>query len=107
MRTLHILRYLAIAFVVGGLIWISAAFFKHGRSAEPSPDAKQLRPLHVQLKWLHQGQFAGFYVAQEKGYFRQHGLEVTLSQGGPGNNAITAVLAGTADVGVWGSEQVL
>jgi NitT/TauT family transport system substrate-binding protein len=37
----------------------------------------------LQLKWLTQAQFAGYYCAQAKGYYRDEGLEVTIKPGGP------------------------
>jgi NitT/TauT family transport system substrate-binding protein len=37
----------------------------------------------LRLKWLHQAQFAGYYVAQAKGYYKEEGLEVTVNPGGP------------------------
>ena len=35
----------------------------------------------VRLKWFHQAQFAGFYVAQEKGFYKDAGLDVNLQPG--------------------------
>ncbi len=37
----------------------------------------------VRLKWFNQAQFAGFYVAQERGYYRAAGLAVNIQPGGP------------------------
>ena len=37
----------------------------------------------LQLKWLPQSQFAGYYVAQEKGFYKQEGLDVTILLHGP------------------------
>jgi NitT/TauT family transport system substrate-binding protein len=37
----------------------------------------------VRLKWLHQAQFAGYYVAKEKGFYKEEGLDVTINPGGP------------------------
>jgi ABC-type nitrate/sulfonate/bicarbonate transport system substrate-binding protein len=39
--------------------------------------------LCVRLKWFHQSQFAGFYVAAEEGYYSAAGLEVKFLEGGP------------------------
>jgi NitT/TauT family transport system substrate-binding protein len=39
--------------------------------------------LCVQLKWFHQSQFAGFYVAKEEGLYKREGLNVTFVEGGP------------------------
>ena len=37
----------------------------------------------LQLKWVTQAQFAGYYVAQAKGYYKRAGLDVTINPGGP------------------------
>jgi NitT/TauT family transport system substrate-binding protein len=37
----------------------------------------------IQLKWVYQAQFAGYIVAQQKGYYKAHGLDVTIRPGGP------------------------
>lgn len=34
----------------------------------------------LQLKWKHQFQFAGYYAAQYKGYFKEEGLEVDIRE---------------------------
>nr|WP_102107138.1 ABC transporter substrate-binding protein [Kandeliimicrobium roseum] len=47
----------------------------------------------LQLKWVTQAQFAGYYVAQEKGFYEEEGLNVTIKPGGP-DIAPTQVLAG-------------
>jgi NitT/TauT family transport system substrate-binding protein len=36
----------------------------------------ELTPVKVQLKWVHQAQFAGNYVAQEKGFYQEEGIEI-------------------------------
>src|ERR1700738_3342411 len=57
-------------------------------------------PLAVQLKWLADAQSAGFYVAQEKGFYRQAGLDVTILPGGPDITPSEVLAAGKADVAV-------
>lgn len=37
----------------------------------------------LQLRWLHQFQFAGYYVAKEQGYYADAGLNITIREGGP------------------------
>ena len=57
-------------------------------------------PLTLQLKWVTQAQFAGYYVAKDKGFYDEENLEVTFQPGGP-DIAPTQVLAGGgADVTV-------
>jgi len=40
--------------------------------------AQELEKVTLQLQWLHQFQFAGFYVAKEKGYYQESGLDVDI-----------------------------
>ncbi len=62
---------------------------------------KPLDKITVQLNWYHQAQFAGFYVAEQQGYYAAEGLKVTLLPGqGPGADVITMVIDGKADFGV-------
>ena len=51
--------------------------------------------------------YAPLYVAIENGYFEDEGLEITLTNGGGADNSMTAVLSGTADVGLMGPETVI
>ncbi|WP_186510920.1 ABC transporter substrate-binding protein [Caenimonas sedimenti] len=74
-------------------------------SAAPS-FAQKLEPVTLQLKWKHQFQFAGYYVAVEKGYYRDAGFEVKLAEA-QGEDTLDAVLAGKAHYGVAGSELAL
>lgn len=59
-----------------------------------------LFPVTVQLKWFHQFQFAGYYAAIERGFFREAGLDVTLIEGGPHINPTREVFDGNADFGI-------
>lgn len=63
--------------------------------------------IRIQLRWLHQFQFAGYYAAIEQGYYREAGLNVTLLEGGGGKNTIEEVLSGNANYGVTNSEVLL
>ena len=54
----------------------------------------------IQLKWLPQAQFMGYYVAQAKGYYDEVGLKVTITPGGGDIPETTAVNNGTVDFGV-------
>ncbi len=61
----------------------------------------------LQLNWKHQFQFAGYYAAIEKGYFRDAGFEVSLRELPDGGDPVDIVLAGDADFGVAASELAL
>jgi NitT/TauT family transport system substrate-binding protein len=61
----------------------------------------------VRLKWLNQAQFAGFYVAKEKGYYKAEGLDVSIEPGGPDFPAVQMVAGGSEQFGVTGADQIL
>ena len=61
----------------------------------------------IQLKWLHHFQFAGYYAALEKGFYRDAGLEVTIREGGPSVEVEREVTAGRSDFGVGTSALLL
>jgi NitT/TauT family transport system substrate-binding protein len=52
----------------------------------------------LQLKWVTQAQFAGYYVAQAKGFYKDAGLDVTILPGGPDINPQQVLAGGGADV---------
>ena len=52
----------------------------------------------IQLKWVIQAQFAGYYVAQDKGYYQAAGLDVTIKPGGPDIATPQVLAGGGADV---------
>jgi NitT/TauT family transport system substrate-binding protein len=54
----------------------------------------------IQLKWLPQAQFMGYYVALDKGYYKDAGLNVTITPGGGDISETTAVNSGQVDFGV-------
>lgn len=59
-----------------------------------------LEKVKLQLKWLHQFQFAGYYAAAEKGYYADVGLEVEFVEAQPGKSPVQAVIDGEAEYGV-------
>ena len=42
--------------------------------------SNDLKPISIQLKWKHQFQFAGFYMAKELGFYKDLGLDVELKE---------------------------
>ncbi|WP_273671253.1 ABC transporter substrate-binding protein, partial [Janthinobacterium fluminis] len=69
--------------------------------------AQAAEKVTLQLKWRHQFQFAGYYAAQEQGYYRAAGLDVTLREAVPGSDPVHSVLDGAAQYGVGGSDLLL
>lgn len=93
--TKHIFPKRAVWFLA---LWIALPLFA---------PAHALEPVTLQLKWTHQFQFAGYYAALEKGYYREAGLEVKLAEAMPGQSAVDAVLENKAEFGVGTSELLL
>ncbi len=72
---------------------VIAGLLLGGAAAAEAKDA-----LTLQLKWVTQAQFAGYYVAKEKGFFDEAGLDVTIKAGGPDINPSQVIAGGGADV---------
>jgi NitT/TauT family transport system substrate-binding protein len=69
-------------------------------TAKAQPRAAKLDKLTVQLKWVTQSQFAGYYAAVTKGYYKAFGLDVTLKVGGPSITPEQVVASGQAQIGI-------
>ncbi|CAN7285416.1 ABC transporter substrate-binding protein [Pararhizobium sp. LjRoot235] len=52
----------------------------------------------LQLKWVTQAQFAGYYVAKDKGFYEEEGLDVEIKPGGPDIAPPQVIAGGGADV---------
>lgn len=75
--------------------------------AHAAPDTKPPERVTLQLKWLHQFQFAGYYAAQAKGFYRDEGLDVTIREGGADRPVIATVLKGDAHYGIGDSDLLI
>lgn len=87
-------------------VWPYFILFLSGLISLVSLPARELDPVRVQLKWLHQFQFAGYYAAVEKGFYRDVGLDVTLIEGKLDVDPAHVVLDGGAEFGV-GTPEIL
>jgi NitT/TauT family transport system substrate-binding protein len=67
---------------------------------DDSTEAAEPVAVSIRLPWFPGSQFAGSYVAQEKGFFADEGLDVTINPGGFDTNSITLVAAGTDTFGM-------
>ena len=88
-------RWFALALVAAGA---SAIALTAGAGA--SPRHAQLTKVTLQLKWVTQAQFAGYYEARSKGFYRREGLDVTILPGGPNVVPEAVVAAGRAQFGI-------
>src|SRR6476661_8522375 len=69
-------------------------------TASNTPVSAAPDKVKLQLKWLHQAQFAGYYVAADKGYYKDQNLDVEILPGGPDIVPSQKVQTGAADVGI-------
>ena len=74
-------------------LWISAAAAVLGATGAFAQD-----DVTLQLKWVTQAQFAGYYVAEEKGFYEEEGLDVEIKPGGPDIAPAQVIAGGGADV---------
>ena len=70
-----------------------------GTGAPPST-AAELTPVKLQLQWVTQAQFAGYYAAVDQGYYEEAGLDLEILIGGPQVNNVQVVASGGAQIGV-------
>jgi NitT/TauT family transport system substrate-binding protein len=74
---------------------LAAAFAVVGMAGAQAQDK-----LTLQIKWVTQGQFAGYYVAKSKGFYAEENLDVTIIPAGPTTSVPQVMAGGGADVGV-------
>jgi len=67
----------------------------------------ELQPVDMQLKWVHQAQFAGNYVAKDTGIYEKHGLDVTMHPFSFETYPIDAVESGDMEFGITGADELL
>ncbi len=72
-----------------------------------SPSPQALTQITLQLRWTHNAQSAGYYAADQNGYYAAAGLAVTFLEGGPRIDGLGSVLNGTAQFGVINSDRLV
>ncbi|QRJ65054.1 GGDEF domain-containing protein [Azospira restricta] len=86
------------------LRWLLGCLLLAGAVAAQADQAAPESVIDFQLRWHHQFQFAGYYAALEKGFYREEGLEVRIHAGSPGRQPVKEVLAGRAQYAEGNSE---
>jgi NitT/TauT family transport system substrate-binding protein len=71
-----------------------------GTAAPSKQSSQKLTKLTFQLKWVTQAQFAGYYAAEAKGFYKKAGLDVNIRVGGPDIIPEQVVAGGQAQLGV-------
>lgn len=85
------------------ILGVLLALSLFGFAFSPLAHAHQQRALTnltLQLKWVPQAQFAGYFVAADKGYYKAQGLNVTIKAGGPDIAPEQVVASGGAQIGI-------
>jgi len=75
------------------LTFLTACIFR------PSTPNSGLETVSLQLHWIPQAQFAGYYMALEKGWYRAEGINLVIKHGGPELAVIDEVSGGKSDFG--------
>jgi NitT/TauT family transport system substrate-binding protein len=88
----HVVLGLLTAACIGLAIW--------GATASAAPKQQKLTNVTLQLKWVTQAQFAGYYAALAQGYYKDAGLNVKIKIGGPSITPETVVVGKQADFGL-------
>lgn len=71
-----------------------------GAEEEVTTDSAELTPVSIQLQWVAQSQFAGYYAAKAQGFYEDVGLDVTILEGAVEIVPQQVVAAGDAEFGV-------
>lgn len=80
--------------LAAAIIIVGGYFYWKKLNPPPAEAAK----VTLQLKWVAQAQFAGYYAAQKQGYYKEAGLDVTIKPGGPDIAPEQVIAGGGADV---------
>lgn len=82
-----------ISFLIATIVFLPVLLF-----------AKPAEQVTLQLRWLHQFQFAGYYMAKHKGYYRDAGLSVTILEANDAHPyPVEEVVSGRAQYGIGNS----
>ena len=90
---------------LGPVLGSSRVLATAGSSPAPSTPA-DLRTLKVQLGWIANVENAGEFVADEKGYYAEEGLDPTLTPGGPQVSLEPTVVSGAALIGLSNADAI-
>lgn len=98
MKSQRILLFSLIVFVFSGC---------GAPAVQESADGPEVRDVSMRLQWFPQFQFAGYIVAEQKGYYDEGGLNVTIVPGGPDLVSLPLVATGRDTFGSTGADTVL
>ena len=89
--------WLLLAGLIAALSLVAAGC---GGDDDDSSGGGEAANVTLQLKWVTQAQFAGYYAAKEQGYYEDENLDVTIKPGGPDITPEQVVASGQAEFGI-------
>ncbi|MCL4863796.1 MAG: ABC transporter substrate-binding protein, partial [Caldilineaceae bacterium] len=108
MKRMHWLFFLVIAALVAAC---AAPAAQPAAPAAPAAEGAEapadLIPVRLQLQWVTQSQFAGYYAALDQGFYADEGLDVTILEGAVEIVPQQVVAAGEAEFGIAWAPKVL
>lgn len=96
-----IMMLMLLILIAGG------AYFKYGLPKQEKKYAGPVDEVNLKLKWLHQAQFAGNYMAVEKGFYADEGLKVNMFPFSFDDPTIKSVAEGRDLFGITGADEVV
>jgi NitT/TauT family transport system substrate-binding protein len=98
-------RMRALGLGLGAAVLVLAGCGGGGAAEEPAASGSasepaELTPVKLQLQWVAQAQFAGYYAAVEQGYYEEAGLDVEIVEGGPDIVPQDVLSAGDVDYAI-------
>ena len=86
--------------LVLALVAVGSIYMYNNKTTDSGSNDKEKDKIVLQLKWVPQAQFAGYFTALEKGYYEDENIEVEIKSGGVGINPVDVLIADDADVAV-------
>src|SRR6185503_19244173 len=93
-------NFRVVAMVVAAIVVLAACSSGTGSSPGAGGSAAALKPIRLQLQWFPQAQFAGYFAALDKGYYKDEGFDVTILPGAVEIVPATVVQGGQAEFGI-------
>ncbi|MFA5633966.1 MAG: ABC transporter substrate-binding protein [Candidatus Dojkabacteria bacterium] len=82
-------------------------YFLFTKVIDKGEEKSDMDGITLQLKWVEQGQFMGFLVAEKLGYYEEENIDIDILPGGVGINPVDVLIAGHADIAVAWTGNVL
>ncbi len=96
--------FLKVAIVAAVVV---AGFGIYTVANKSNTDSGELEKTSLRLKWIHQAQFSGYYMAKKEGFYSKAGLDVTIDPAGPNISPIQMVTSGINDFGILGGSEII